>query len=270
MPGLAYTSLIVKTHRGFVVFAVLVAAALQLLVVRAITSVDVGSFLPAIFNQMPERLRLMVSETLIARMGLEGAVAFGFNHPIMMTLLVINSIAVPARHISGDIEDGGMEILLAHPVSRTRLLLTLWATGAFLNLAVVCGALAGSLGGLAVFQSGDPRLAGRLVGIAANLWMLSVFIGTAALLASTLAVKGQRSALWVAVTVLGFYVLNFLRALWDVLRFTVPVNFFSYYQPQKLMFDEASWRFDVGVLGALTAACLALSVGVFRRRDIPG
>jgi ABC-type transport system involved in multi-copper enzyme maturation permease subunit len=265
-----YSAMVVKTHRGFVVFGLLVAAALQFLVVKAATSLDLGSLIPTVLTQLPERFRLIVNETLIARMGLEGAVAFGFNHPIMMVIIAINSVAVPTRHISGDIEDGSMEIAMSHPVGRTHLVLALWSTGALLNLAIVGGALAGSLAGLTVYKEATPALVWRVLKIASNLWVLSVLIGTAALLASTLAAKGRRPSIWVAVTVLAFYVLNFLRALWDDLSFTVPLNIFSYYQPQKLMFDEASWGRDVGVLAAIALGCLAVSIAGFRRRDIPG
>ncbi len=265
-----YPAMVVKAQRGFVIFGVLVAAALQFLVVKAATSIDLGSLLPAVLSQLPERFRLMVNETLIGRMGLEGAVAFGFSHPVMMVIVAINSVAVPTRHLSGEIEEGSMEIVMSHPVDRTHLMLALWSTGALMNLAIVCGALAGSLAGLTFYRVASPALVWKLLKIASNLWVLSILIETVALMASSLAAKGQRPSLWVAVTVLAFYVLNFLRALWDVLNFTVPVNIFSYYQPQKLMFDEASWGRDVGVLAAIALTCLAVSIAWFRRRDIPG
>jgi ABC-2 type transport system permease protein len=207
---------------------------------------------------------------LISRMTVEGAAAFGFNHPILIVLVAINAIAVPARHISGEIESGTMELLLAYPVSRVRLLLSLWAMSALIGLVVVSAALLGSLSGVIVFDAATKSLVWRLSEIALNLWLITLVMQTVALLASAFGTRGARPALWSAVILLSLYVVHFLTPLWEALRYTAPVNIFTYYQPQKLVFGERSLAENAVVLIAVTAIALVLAARRFHTRDIPG
>jgi len=259
-----------RAHRGFVVFAGAAAGILQFLIIRAITGVDTGGLLPAVVSQLPERFRLMVNETLISRMSVEGAAALGFNHPIVMVLLAICSVSVAARHLSGGIEDGSMEVVLAHPVGRVRLIVSLWAAGAALNLAIVACALAGSLAATALFGTLEPRAIGKLAGLALNLWLVSLVMESASFLVSAVAMKGARTGLWTASVLLAFYVVHFLTPLSNALRFVVPVNVFTYYQPHKLMLGERNLWENVVVLAAVTGACLSVAALRFAKRDIPG
>jgi ABC-2 type transport system permease protein len=270
MRQVSYPSIVFRTHRGFGIFSILVAGTLQFLVIKAITTIDTTPILPAFMSQLPERFRMIINENLISQLTVEGGAAFGFSHPIMMVLLAINAVSIPARHVSGEIEDGTMEFLLAHPVGRMRLLLSLWVVTGLINLFVVCGALLGSVTALTVFHRVSGGVLVKLLEIGANLWVLFLLVQSVAMLSSTYGGKGSRPALWTAVVVLTFYVLHFLTPLWDALRVTTRINIFTYYQPQKLMFDQGSFGQDILVLAVLTGICLSLALHQFSRRDIPG
>jgi ABC-2 type transport system permease protein len=259
-----------RTHRGFVLFALAVAGMLQFLIIRGITGADTASIVPALLSHLPERFQLMINETLISRLSAEGAAAFGFNHPIVMVLLAISSVSVAARHVSGDIEDGVMEITLAHPIGRVRLLASVLAAGAAMNLVIVAGAVAGSFFALVVFHAIETTSADRLLVIAGNLWMVSLVMLTGAVAAAAFAAKGTRPGLWTASVLLGFYVLHFLTPLWDPLRVFVPVNVFSYYQPQKLILAETSAAKNFLVLVVAAGVLFGLAARRFSARDIPG
>lgn len=84
----------------------------------------------------------------------------------------------------------------------------------------------------------NERAAGKLAGIALNLWLVSLVMGAASFLVSAIATRGARTSLWTASVLLAFYVVHFLAPLWDALRIIVPVNVFTYYQPHKLMLGE--------------------------------
>jgi len=270
MAGRSYASLVFRGHRSFVLFSASIVALLQFLIIKAITTVDADSMTSLFFSQLPERFRLVVNETLISRMTVEGAAAFGFNHPIVIILVAIIAVSVPTRHVSGEIENGVMELLLAHPVGRVRLALSLWVSAAGMTLIVVVGALVGSIIGVMVFHVASGAFVVRLIEIALNLWVLAVLIETVALLVSVWGTRGSRPGLWTAVTVLTFYVLHFLTPLWDVLQPTTPFNLFTYYQPHKLVIGESNFGGDVLVLVAVTAVFLTLAVHRFHTRDIPG
>jgi len=119
MSNLTYPLFILRSHRGFAIFSVVVIASLQYLIVEIMSSAGTDTLVGSILSQLPERFRMFVSENFLARLSVRGAAAFGFNHPIVLTLLLINVIGIPTRHIAGEIESGTMEWLLAQPVKRT-------------------------------------------------------------------------------------------------------------------------------------------------------
>ncbi|NIO28559.1 MAG: ABC transporter permease subunit [Candidatus Latescibacteria bacterium] len=270
MNSLAYPLFILKNHRGFALFSVVVIAALQYLIIELMTTLNTDAFINTIFSQLPERFRLLVSENFIARMSAEGAAAFGFNHPIVLALLVINAINIPTRHIAGEIESGTMEWLLAHPMKRMRILGSLWISGGFLIFLIICGAWTGSFLALAATHHYTYETFVKMLQIGTNLWLLSVLVLSFSILISAFGKEGSRVGMRCAAVILIFYFLHFLGTLWKFLEAIKPFNIFTYYQPQKLMFDERSFWLHLCVLSVLIGLCLIISVKQFQRRDIPG
>ena len=110
----------------------------------------------------------------------------------------------------------------------------------------------------------------KLLQIVFNLWLLFVLIFSFTLLLASFSREGSKTGARAAAITLVFYLLHFLSGIWDTLKFTRPVNIFTYYQPAKLMFELESARVNVAVLTVLTGICLAVSLWQFKRRDIPG
>jgi ABC-type transport system involved in multi-copper enzyme maturation permease subunit len=182
----------------------------------------------------------------------------------------LNSILIPAHHISGEAESGTLELLLSYPIRRTRLLLSLWLCSSFLLLLIVSGTWAGSLIAISLFHNLTPKLLIRMLQIGTNLWLFSIFVATFTLLLSTFGKEGSRTGIISAGVTLVCYFLHYLSKLWDAIAFLKPFNMFTYYQPQMLMFGHESFSVHVIVLVTLTGVCLALSILQFGRRDIPG
>jgi ABC-2 type transport system permease protein len=270
MNSRAYQMFILKNHRGFAVFSIIMATFLQYVVVGLMTTFGTASIYDTIMRQMPEHVRMLVTQNYVIEVSIKGAAAFGFNHPIVLALLIINAISIPARHITSEIEDGTMEWLLAHPVKRTSLVLSMWMSGCVLVLLVVAGSLAGLYSALAVTHNFAADIFIRMLQIGLNLWLLSILIMSMTFVIASFGKEGSRTSALGAATALSLYFLYFLATIWDSLAFTKPFNIFSYYQPQKVMFGQASFSLNAAVLLGLTGVCLAISVWRFRRRDIPG
>lgn len=270
MNNRAYLLFVLKSHRGFAFFSVVMATFLQYVIVGLMATFDTASMYDTLMRQMPEQFRMLVTENYFMEMSIKGAAAFGFNHPIVLALLVICAISVPARHISSEIEGGTMEWLLAYPVKRTSLLLSMWMSGCVLVLLIVAGALGGLYSALAVTRNFDADIFVRMMQIGLNLWLLSILIMSMTFVIATFGRAGSRTSAPGAAVVLTFYFLYYVASIRDSLAFTKPFNIFSYYQPQKVMFDQANFPFNAAVLLGLTGVCLAAGVWQFRRRDIPG
>ena len=270
MDNKTYPRFILKMHRGYVLFSVIIIAFLQYLLVKLMTTMDVDVFYENIFSQLPERLQMVINESFFTRLSVEGAVAFGFNHPLVLTLLFLLAISLPTRHIAGDIENGTMELLLAHPIKRRQLLTSLWATGSLMLLAIICAGEIGSVLALAETGNLSEVVLLKMLQIGINLWLLAILVMSIATLISTYMKEGSRAGMRSAAVILVFYFLFFQGILWDAVAFIKPYNIFTYYQPTKLMFGERSFWLHAMVLSVLIAVSLIVSLSRFRKRDIPG
>ncbi len=264
-----YQLFIWKSHRGLAIFSILFIAFLQLVIIYLISSMDFLPIITAALEQIPPAMRAIVFEEFLTAVSVNGAAAFGLNHPMVIAILAIAAISIPTRHIIGEIESGTLELLLAYPIPRSQLLLSLWSSGSLYLLLVVLGGWVGSLISIFVFSTLTTHVFLQMLQIAANLWLLFTLIMSFTLLISTFGKEGSRAGTYAAAIVLVFYLLDFISGLWDALKFTIPFNIFTYYQPQKLMFGERSFWLNVGVLIGLIGICLVISLRQFQRRDIP-
>ena len=251
-------------------FSIAVVAALEYLIVWLISTFDYVPAVAAAFDQLPPMIRTFFNEEFLTRLSVRGAIAFGFDHPLLLALLAINAIIIPSRQISGEIESGTFELLLAHPIRRTTVAASIWISGATMLLLVVAGALGGSFAAAVLYHGMDAGLAVRLVRIGANLWLLFMFVLSYTLLLSVFGKEGSRTGgLGAGITVV-FYFFHFLAKIWDRVEPLRPLNMFTYYQPQELMFDQRSFATHAIVLLAGNAVLLGISFWRLNTRDIPG
>lgn len=269
MIKLAYLKLIWKNNRGFAIFSMVFITSLQFLILYLITTIDTTSILTAILEQLPEKMRMFLNDSFFSTLTFDGAAAFGFNHPLVLALLAINAINIPVHQITREIDSGTLELLLAYPFRRNTLINTLWISGGLIFLIIILAALAGSFTSIILFHQLNTDLIIRLIQISFNLWLLFVLIFTYTLMISVFGKLGSKAGNISAVITLVFYLLHFLSQLWDALEFTQPFNFFSYYEPQKLMFSQGNFSRDITVLSVLVIICFGLSLWKFRKRDIP-
>lgn len=270
MSKLAYPIFIWKNHRGLLTFATLLCAALQLLIVVLISGMDTRTILAVLMEQLPKQFQSFISEQFLTTLSLKGAAAFGFKHPIVLTLLAIVAITLPYRHIVSELEVGTLELLLAYPVRRSRLLLQLWASGCAAIVAIIGVALVASLATISVTGNLTTGVMASMVQIAGNLALLMVLIMSYTMLLATYAQPGSKVGMLSAGITLIFYLLDLVTSLWEPLSVVAPLNIFTYFQPQKLILGEADFRTHALVLGNLIVICLAVSMRQFARRDIPG
>jgi len=269
MNNLSYLRLIWKTNRGFALFSMAFITLLQFLILYLITTFDTSSIINVIISQLPEKVKIFLNNSFFNTLTLDGAAAFGLNHPMVLALMSITAISIPVHHISREIESGAMELLLSHPFRRQTLILYLWVSGCLILLAIAMAALAGSVTAIYVFHHLTMNVFWKIVQISLNLWLLFVLIMSYTLLISTAGKAGNIAGNLSAVITFMFYLLFFLSEFLDSLKFTKPFIFFSYYEPQKIMFNKGHFLLDCVVLLSLILISLVMSLWLFKRRDIP-
>lgn len=183
-------------------------------------------------------------------------------------VLAIYAIGLAVRLVSGEIERGTMDLLLAHPLPRWRVVLEKYAAmaAALLAVCLIFGLLL-LVGGLAIrpYTPDLPPVRWLLAGL--NVFPLTLFFGSVAF-ALACAVRGRAAALATATAVaVGSFILNGLVPLSERLR---PVERWTIYY-----WYTASQPFTTGIvlehvliLLGLSLLCLGIGLIGFERRDL--
>jgi ABC-2 type transport system permease protein len=207
-------------------------------------------------------------------------VSIGFVHPLTQTILCVWAIGRASGAVAGEIDRGTMELLLAQPLARPKLLLAHFCVD-LLTIPVLClslwsGTWLGTwLVGLLDQGSADMQVSPlafgpSLLNVAALVFAVS---GYTIWLSARGRFRGRVMGLAVLLTLVMFLV-NVVGQLWDVMGPCLPFTVFYYYQPQQIILNP-DWAADAKVWGRLG---VLLAVGVvgylgalwtFSRRDLP-
>ena len=194
--------------------------------------------------------------------GYLGSTVFGLVVPI---LTVIFAIAVGTRFLAGDEEAGTMELTLAHPVSRTSLVLQ--RAGA----ALLAGLGAGVVVGAAVIALAGPVgldvPISRILGAGFSLGLLAVaFAMLAMALGAWIGRRGIVLGACSAIAVFAYFASTVLTTV-DGFEWLDRTSLFYYYAGQEIL-DSGLSIGNVIVLLMVSAVLLVAAVIGFERRDV--
>jgi ABC-2 type transport system permease protein len=218
----------------------------------------------------------------------------GYVHPLTQTILCIWAIGRASGAIAGEIDRGTMELLLAQPVPRSRVVLAHLAVD-LLTIPVLCLSLwAGTW--LGVWLTGmlklgapiqtrelfvDPRLVGP------TLWQVGALLfavsGYTMWLSAGGRFRGKVMGVAIVATLVQF-IINVIGQLWDGAAWLRPFCVFFYYQPQQAVL-AGKWNVDLGtvwnhgqplllvngllVLLTVGAVGYGMALWTFCRRELP-
>ncbi len=201
----------------------------------------------------------------------------GYVHPLIQAILCIWAIGRAAGAIAGEIDRGTMELLLAQPVARWRLVLAHFLVDVLVFPVLALSLWAGTwLGTWLTGLMNHPDAANRVdpMPFAAALpevgLLLFAISGMTMLVSSMGRFRGRVLGLAVLITLLQFLV-NLIGQVWAPAERLRPFTIFYYYQPQPLILGlpgTAVW-WHLAVLGAVGAGGYLLAVWWFERRDLP-
>jgi ABC-2 type transport system permease protein len=202
-----------------------------------------------------------------------GRVALAFVDPVVVLAATVWGITRGSDAVSGQLERGTMEMVLAAPVRRVAVFVT-QALATTVAAAVLCCVLYGAVwSAIACGPWAGKVDSARFVPAALNVFGLMVCMGGVSACVS--AVDSYR---WRTVGILcGFYVFSLLAKLVGRLSGTFAwvgyLSVFNCYEPQRLVGPAAeSWRllatYD-GVLIGLGVAAYVVGAVLFARRDLP-
>jgi len=196
----------------------------------------------------------------------EGYITFRYLETILPLLLSFWPILAGARLVRGEEERGTMDVLLATPQPRIRLILEK-AGALFLALILIAVLLA--LGTVA----GEARLGGHVDVIRAllsglNVSLLAFFFGMVALLISQLTTNRRAAASWASGLLLLAVLLDITgrEASGSWVQYLSPFYYYNLNRPLIPSFHDQPLA--ALLLVGLSVLCAVLSLILFTRRDI--
>lgn len=256
------------------VFAKTVSSHQGLLLVTGLIVFLLGVFTGPMYNQIDQSLSSVTEnlpDSVLALIGYadestpEGWLTgemFSITVPIA-TIAV--GVVIGARALAGEEKQRTMSLLLASPVSRTRIVLD--KAGAMLlhlillGLIVFGGVLAGSwLGGLGVAASG-------IAGVTLLAGLLGAVFGSLALVIGAATGRVAAATYGAAAVATFSYLANAMLSLSTSLDGFARLSPFYYYLTGDPLSNGLPWG-HVAVLAGLSAALIAISVQLFNRRDL--
>jgi ABC-2 type transport system permease protein len=171
-----------------------------------------------------------------------------------------------ASFLSGEIDHKTIDILLAQPVRRGRLVLARYAALALTVAVLIVAMLAGTVVAVKALniETSVPWLAYTL----GYMGILTLAFGAIATFVSAVLSDGRRAAL----TSLGILVIMyFMETVGSVVDLLGPIRYlslFHYARYNEMLMSKTLSLTDIGVMLAVAVVFVALAVYVFRRRDI--
>lgn len=245
-------------------------AIFQVLLVQVARSIERSGAFEQIGRLIPEFVREVVGPAFGSFMSFNGIVSLGYFHPVVMAVLIASVISL-ATMVTGEMENGFMDLILSRPLARHWLItrsIILGMLGVAAPLALMLLGTTVGLGMLAPKELTGQTL--RLVlALAGNLGLLMLcWCGVA--LAISSAARRRGTAGWAAgLVALGTFLLDYVGRAWKPLERFCWISPFRYYSPFDLLMGKSLPMTNLLVLAAIAAAGFALAYFFFRARDIP-
>ena len=221
-----------------------------------------------IFKNMPDSIKALVGlQDTPAGLGLSletfvSAELLGSWAALVAIYAIFASGGIVAR----EVERGTIDFILAQPLSRTRLLLSKFAVFLAGVGVIALATFIGTLGGMALI---NERMS--LGSTALALFQgssLVVAVGSYSLLFSCLTLDPRRTLLLSGTITAAFYIVNFTAPALKSITWVGKLSLFHYFAPEPILrTGQPDWA-GLAIFWGLALLCVALSLAVFRRRDI--
>ncbi len=198
---------------------------------------------------------------------LSGSIALGFIHPITLLLMGIFAVGFSTVAVAGERQRGTLEVLLARPISRRSMYVTLFVAGAaFLGVLLALELASNVVASYAVGVGSELRPETVPI-LWLNGWLLFVaFLSIG--LAASVSFDRLAPALGITLTVvLISYLLNVVSSLWPDARWIANYSLFNYVEAKSTL--EGNFHpLDMVLLLVVSAVAIAYAWIEFPRRDI--
>lgn len=204
-----------------------------------------------------------------ALMSFGAMTTIGYFDPLVV-MVVVQFAVYLATEPAGEIELGLVDLILARPLPRHRLITrsVLVMTASAVTLTLVMG-LSTWLGLLSLAPSGvrwpDARVVWTMM---VHLVAMGWFFGAAALAAGAWARRRGAAQAAVALTAVGMYLVDIVAESWSPARPLARFSPFHYYHGAAILRGTANTPLDLSIMIGPAIVGIALAYWQFGRRDL--
>lgn len=236
-----------------------------------------GSMMPLIYSQFGVQFKQMMESGLIPKevanfgggdiFSLAGSIAVGFIHPIALILLSVFAVGFATAAVAGERQRGTLEVLLARPLSRRTVYVTLLVAMLLFIGIVMAAFLAGTVISATANGVGGELVASRIPLLWLNGLLLFAAIGTIGLAASVSFDRlSPAIGLTIAIVIVSYF-LDILGSLWPDAKGLQPYSLFHYLQPKAVLSGDVD-TVNFVLLGGVAAVAIVAALVIFPRRDL--
>jgi ABC-type transport system involved in multi-copper enzyme maturation permease subunit len=227
--------------------------------------------LDALLDRIPPALRAFTRTRpeFLALSGLSGYLSLGFSYPLYIVLTGTAIVGFAARSLAGEMDRGIIQIPLARRVSRSAVYLS-----RVLSIAIICLLLAvvgpaGMVAGILYSRPAGEFDYAHLGPMSLNGLALFWAVGGLTLCGSAAASTAGRVVGWAISLLVVSYFVDYFAGVWAPLQSIAFLSIFDYYEPTEAL---VSGQIDAGNLATLATVGIVAAIAgqiVFTRRDLP-
>ena len=262
-----YIGFVWKRNQTIFIFSLIFIAAIQFFVIQFMSTIDMDP-LRKMMQALPKAIQSLIGEEMMNKLSVEGSAAFAFTHPITFGMFSYLAISIPIKEVTRSIEVGEMEVMLSYPITRKKLLSSIWIAGIIMLLLVTCGAVLSSIAALHFYQNTGWSTAFKMIKIGHNLFTIFFFVFSFSMLIAVMSMQYSKATTRAVAITAGSYLVMVLAQIWHEIDWTKRFNFFNYFDPHQIINNKGNYLWQVFDLTVLCLVFYFVSLYLFKKKDI--
>ncbi|MBI3735951.1 ABC transporter permease subunit [Candidatus Sumerlaeota bacterium] len=228
---------------------------------------DVMNFLKVI-DRAPKFFKALIGGDELMPGNVNGVVAIGYQHPLVLIVLMINAVTTPTGLLTAEADRGTMELLLARPITRGRVFAIAAGITFVGQAALVAVLFLGTVIWTRVFDYGTKVDLWLFFLVSVNVTAIALAVAGISILVAVFFNERPRAIGVVVGYLVVSYLLNFTAVFLPRMRAIHPYTLFYYCIPNGVLRAGALPWGHVTLLLSIAFATTLAGFFIWRRKDL--
>jgi ABC-2 type transport system permease protein len=247
------------------------------LIAVIVAAIAWGAIIPVIYSEFSDLFRDLANSGAIPQemmnfgsgslFTLPGSITLGLQHPLAIAMLGIFAVGSSSMAVAGERARGTLEVLLARPISRTTLYVSILVALLLAVLVVLAAILGGMVGSATVVGIVGELDLGQMPLVLVNgfgLWAAFTTFGLA--MSVCFDRPGPAVGLTLAYLLVNYF-LEILGSLWTDAAWTQEYSLLHHFDPGAILSGELD-PIDLVIVYAAAVIPIVYALLIFPKRDL--